>query len=588
MTGNIARDLPRYFVAYFRRIGWWMFVLIGLVITSAFLELAAIATFVPVLTGGEPPEQYKNILRTISGQQEIGLLTLLVTTAVVILIWRGIELVADLWRIKIMNQLLQTMRMGVLKQVTELDYQASLKEKSGNLSNVMGTQIQNVVSSLGPFFDGIKAAAMIVVFFTSAFLVEWRIALGWIILGLLVAPLAAPTNRLRQVLSARIAQRQGRIQDLFLQLLRNFKYLKVSKARTAVTKHVGDEVEMVRQEGFRCGLGVSGLRCSVQVGAAMTVLIAMYLMKVPLGHSAEATLMLTAIIYRGSSGVAQMYEKWVQFCAVSGSLSVMEEVEQRLEASREVLPPGDEPAFEHSIVIDDVSFRYGERTVLDGVSLQITHHETVGIAGASGAGKSTLLNLIIGLIRPTDGSVEMDALDYRELDTTQLRDLFGYVTQEPMLFNDTIRNNISLWSEDITDQQIDNAAALTGVDAIAARCESGLDAVVGEQGTQISGGERQKIALARELCRDKPILVLDEATSSLDSRSEEEINRSIHAIRGQRTIIMVAHRLSSLRECSRIFVLAEGKVAESGSWEELVGRKGGVFRKMCETQGLAA
>lgn len=591
MTGNIVKDLPGYFGSYYRRINWRMYVLLGLVVFSALLELVSLVTFIPILTGGEMSELYGSFLRkfySIALTETIPLSIILLNTAVVILIWRGVEFGKDVWRIRIMTHLAQSLRLNFLKRVAALDYRASLKERSGDLANIMGTQTLHVVTSLGPFFDLAKAGAIVLIFFASAVYVEWRVALGWIMIGIVAAPLANPTNRARQILSKRIASREGRIQDLFIQLFRNFKYLKVSKARQVIIQHVDEEIDLLRKDAFRNGLGVSGLRFSVYVGAALVVLVAMYVMRQFLGYGHEQALLLTGIIYRGSAGVAQMYEKWVQFCSVSGSLSVLGKVEDRLDANKEQLSKGVTPQFEDAICFEGVSFFYDERKVLSDINLRINPRETVGIAGPSGAGKSTLLNLLIGLLGPTEGSVKLGGKDYGHFDSVEMRNLFGYVTQEPMLFNDTIRNNISLWSDQVSEDQIQDAAEFTGVDAIAARSEHGLDSLIGEQGTQISGGERQKIALAREICRDRPILILDEATSSLDSRSEEEINKSIHELRGQRTIIMVAHRLSSLRECSRIFVLNEGKIVESGNWEELVGKKNGVFRQMCELQGLAA
>ena len=331
-------------------------------------------------------------------------------------------------------------------------------------------------------------------------LVEWRIALGCIVLGAISAPLAAPANRMRQELSKRIVERQGRIQDLFIQLLRNFKYLKATGAGGVVSTHVADEVELVREDTVRNQLGVITVKCVLQAVAALIVLIAIYLLKVPFAHGAAAVIMLTAMIYRGSAAAALMYEKWIQFCSASGAIFIVEEVEERLEACREKNLGGADPDFERLISIENVSLNYDDREILSDVNLTINRHEVVGIAGESGSGKSTLLNILVGLVEPTTGTVKMDGELYAGLDRHQLRKMFGYVTQEPMLFNDTIANNISLWSAAEDDQKLREAAVSTGAVALAERSEAGFGAVIGEQGMQVSGRRETKDRGWRESC----------------------------------------------------------------------------------------
>ena len=229
--------------------------------------------------------------------------------------------------------------------------------------------------------------------------------------------------------------------------------------------------------------------------------------------------------------------------------------------------------------------------MLEDVSLRIPHKTVVGIVGESGAGKSTFIDLVTGMLKPTDGQVLIDGVDLQELDLRAWRRRIGYVTQEGVLFDDTVGGNISMWSSG-TDQDAVTPAIRQA--ARSARCDDFIDthpqaydAVIGDRGVNLSGGQRQRLAIARELFKRPDLLILDEATSALDSELERGIHTSIESLRGQATVIIIAHRLSTVKHCDRIFVLEEGRVAEQGSFSELLATEGSRFARMCALQHTA-
>jgi subfamily B ATP-binding cassette protein MsbA len=247
-------------------------------------------------------------------------------------------------------------------------------------------------------------------------------------------------------------------------------------------------------------------------------------------------------------------------------------------------------AFNNAIELRNVNFSYGSKQVFFDVNLAIQKNKSIGIVGESGAGKTTLFNIITGLLVPQSGKICIDGIDYSELELSSFRNIFGYVTQEPVIFNDTIANNISFWEcdsqEDICKNRIKDAAMLANCDRFINEAEMGLVTVIGDKGVKLSGGQRQRIAIARELFKEPEIMIFDEATSSLDTESEMLIRQSINSLKGERTIVIIAHRLSTVRDCDHIYVLKEGRILEEGSFDELYGDTNSCFYSMCLAQKL--
>ncbi len=221
----------------------------------------------------------------------------------------------------------------------------------------------------------------------------------------------------------------------------------------------------------------------------------------------------------------------------------------------------------------NVSFRYGSRQVLDGVSLKVKQGEMVGLVGHSGSGKSTLVNLLCRFYDVSDGAVLADGIDIRQIEMGSYRRNIGLVLQEPYLFFGTIAENIAYGRPDATREEIIAAARLAHAHEFILRLQHGYDSLVGERGQSLSGGERQRISIARALLIDPKILILDEATSSVDSQTEKEIQKALDNLVQGRTTIAIAHRLSTLRKADRIVVMDRGKVVEEGPHDELLAAK---------------
>jgi ATP-binding cassette, subfamily B, bacterial MsbA len=246
------------------------------------------------------------------------------------------------------------------------------------------------------------------------------------------------------------------------------------------------------------------------------------------------------------------------------------------------------PRFSDGIRFEDVSFAYegnGDegREILHGIDLEVKRGEVLAVVGSSGAGKSTLVHLIPRFFDVTAGRILVDGHDVREVTLASLRAQVGIVTQETVLFNDTVRNNIAYGQPHVPQKQVEAAARAALAHDFIRALPSGYDTVIGERGVLLSGGERQRLAIARALLKDAPILILDEATSALDSESEALVQSALHNLMSGRTVLVIAHRLSTVRTADRIVVIENGAIADIGTHDELM-KKLGIYRRLYELQ----
>ena len=253
--------------------------------------------------------------------------------------------------------------------------------------------------------------------------------------------------------------------------------------------------------------------------------------------------------------------------------------------STEVDRPGDEVArFDREIVFDRVSFRYGDGDlVLREVSFGLGKGRVVALVGPSGAGKTTVADLLPRFHDPSMGQVLMDGVPLTRIGRRSLRALMGVVSQDTVLLNDTVRGNIAYGSPGATAAQVEAAAEAANAAAFIAELPHGYDTMLGERGTRLSGGQRQRIAIARALLRDPPILILDEATSALDTESERLVQQAIERLMRERTVLVIAHRLATVRDADEIVVLDAGRIVQRGSHEELL-QAGGLYRRLYDLQ----
>ncbi|MFN4235267.1 MAG: ABC transporter ATP-binding protein [Bacteroidia bacterium] len=274
------------------------------------------------------------------------------------------------------------------------------------------------------------------------------------------------------------------------------------------------------------------------------------------------------------------------FYNIQKGIASVERINKILDAEesiKEIEHPKRIEHFKHQIEFKNVSFAYNEKYVLNNINLVIEKGKTIALVGQSGAGKSTLVDLLPRFYDCLKGEVLIDGINVKELSIHDLRSLFGVVTQESILFNDTVFNNIAFGVDNASEEAVISAAKVANAHDFITQLENGYYTNIGDRGSKLSGGQRQRISIARAVFKNPPILILDEATSALDTESERLVQEAINHLMQNRTSIVIAHRLSTIQNADEIIVMHEGKIVERGKHTELI-LKNGVYKKLCDLQ----
>lgn len=348
---------------------------------------------------------------------------------------------------------------------------------------------------------------------------------------------------------------------------------------------LADEVARMRLNATRvyAEAGFWFQMCSVLI-LSVILYVAFEVLTLPTAGLLLLLFMFTRIIPL-FGGLQQSYQQFINALpAFAGVIELQERCEAAAEARAE---SPEEIALRWDVRLKDVSFAYGGGgESIRGLDLTIQAGKTTAIVGPSGAGKSTVADLVMGLLVPGEGKVLVDGSPLEAGHVRAWRGRIGYVTQETFLFNDTVRANL-LWAcPEAGHEEILRALRMAAAEEFVSELPDGLETVLGDRGVRLSGGERQRLALARALLRRPSLLILDEATSALDSENEKRVQDAIERLHGRVTMLVITHRLSTVRAADTIHVLEKGRLVESGNWETLLGKENGRFRALCAAQGI--
>jgi subfamily B ATP-binding cassette protein MsbA len=435
--------------------------------------------------------------------------------------------------------------------------------------------------------DVIRKAVTIVVYLVALVLLSWRLTLVTLVAAPVLALLLAPMMRRLKRGFRKAFDQRGELLSVLQETVSGIRLVKASGAERHESRRFADRSGRYTRRMIRTG---ALAEAASPLSESLSSLVALALMwigaSMVLGSGGIGPEQFIAFIMLALRLISPM-KAMAQFPAMLQlSLAAAERFFEVLDTRPEPRTrPGDRVVEElrEEIRFEDVSFEYEPgRPVIRDVSLAVPRGEVVALVGPSGAGKSTLVDLLPRFIEPSRGRITLDGVDISHISMPSLRSLFGIVSQETVIFHDTVYANIA-YGNDRLPGEVEAAARAANAYDFIRELPEGYQTQLGDRGVRLSGGQRQRIGIARALLRDSPILILDEATSSLDTESEQLIQRALARLLTGRTVFVIAHRLSTVHEADRILVLDEGRIAEQGRYEDLYAA-GGLYRRLHDLQ----
>ncbi len=489
---------------------------------------------------------------------------------------------------KVGQSVIRDLRNNLYRHIQSLPLSFFNKTPTGELiSRIISdvTLIQGAVSNV--LVGIIKDTCQIVFLIFVIFYMNWRLALiAMTLLPAIIYPIVNFGRRHRR-LSRSNQQTTAQVSNILYETITGTRIVKafcMEKYEIGRFAETLDRLFGIVMRDTRIG-AISRPLMQLLGGIGISLVVWYGGSQVLSGASTPGTFFsfLTALImiYEPLKGISRVNSILQQGIAAAERVFNVLDVEPDVDEKKDAV---ELPVVKNQIEFKDVRFQYDAKTeVLKGINLLVKTGEVLALVGSSGGGKSTLVNLIPRFFDVSSGSVIIDGKDIRDVTLQSLRKQIGMVTQQTILFNDTVRNNIAYGCPDASFEQIKEAAQAAHALSFIQQLPEGFDTVIGESGARLSGGERQRISIARAILKNAPILILDEATSSLDTESEREVQQAIENLVQSRTTFVIAHRLSTIRNADRIIVIQDGRIVEEGTHESLL-PLGGVYKMLYDMQ----
>ncbi|EKD27643.1 MAG: hypothetical protein ACD_79C00647G0002 [uncultured bacterium] len=585
----------KYFSFFFKTEKWKFIVFIIISLTAVFFDGIGLSLFIPLLTTSNVVASSDNaLIQSINVffdamRMNMNLNNILIMIIVVFTLKAFAVGFQNLLKVYISSSIKRDWKKKIANLCGDLNYKYFIHTNTGFLSNILTKETDSAVGAFSKYCVIIINAINIAAYMLFSFFLSFKITLLAGCAGLLMILIIRKIFNITERLSLKATTLNAILQQDVIQMFHSFKYLKATSNFKKLYNKICDSINSMLKVEVKQYVSELIVMMLLEISAVWMVIgIIFYHVSIQ-GHNISSILILAMFFHKTIRQINTFPGTWNSFLINSGSLYVVTKTIKELEDNAEISGAEKFTEFKDKIVFKNINFSHGDKQILHNINLTIKKNSTIAFVGESGAGKSTTIDLITGVFKPGSGSILVDNINYSDIDLSSFRKKIGYVTQEIIIYNDTISNNVSLWdsesNKNIVNSNVSESIRKAHCEDFVLASEDSYNTNIGDRGVKLSVGQRQRIAIARELYKNVDILIFDEATSALDSKSEQYIQQSITELKNKMTIILIAHRLSTIKNADYIYVLDKGKVAEEGTYADLY-KKDSLFKKMCNLQSL--
>lgn len=593
---KFLKDTLPHLAYFYSHLHYRLFILLIVSILVGLMDGLGLAMFLPLLElmadqqAEATSEQMGNLAFILNWLEWMGWelsLTIVLCTMLFFFILKGIAKWSQEYLSVVYQQFfVRKIRIENIDALTNYSYGAFVKSDAGVIQNTLSGEVQRVIQAYRAYNQMLQQMVLVFTYGTLAFLANPQFAALVAVGGVLSNFLFRVLYKKTKILSQRLVGSSHSFQGLLIQEVAFFKYLKATGTIYQYARNLKQKVYEIEDSVRKIGI-LNSIMTGVREPLMVAIVVAVILVQVRLFDGSLSTILLSLLFfYRGLTYVMSLQTNYNHFLSFSGSLNNMTAFVDDLKVNR--AETGHLPLNEFSkcLELQDVSFRYTEiERSLKDVNFELPKNTTVALVGESGSGKTTLMNVLSGLLRPTSGKMLIDGIDSREINITSFQQRIGYITQEPVIFDDSVFNNVTFWADKNPEnlERFEEALRKASILDFVRRQPEKEGARLGNNGINLSGGQKQRISIARELYKEVDFLFMDEATSALDSKTEKTIQSNIEHLKGQYTILIIAHRLSTIKDADLVVVMNNGQVEQTGSYDDLM-EKSHLFNRMVKLQ----
>ena len=492
----------------------------------------------------------------------------------------------------LLGDLLRELKQSLFNNYSQMSFSYFTSKNTGSLINLINEQPTKSLEAFKHLSMLVSHFINTIILMTMAFLMTFSFGIMAAGFGVILLILFLKMNSYVQKLSRITARENGILNKWLIQSLHGFKYLVSTNQINLLEKYINKSIAILTSNQIKSGIAASFTISIREPIAVVFIMSIVFIQLLVFNLRLEPILVSIALFYRALNSTLAFQSSFQGTFQNIGSIEMVNEEFINQEINQEKDGTINLKSFKNEIIFDNISYTYknSKNPALDSISLTIPSKSSIAIVGGSGSGKTSLADLITLTNTPDKGKLMIDGILNTDIKKSSWRSQIGYVSQDSVIFDDTIGNNISMWDQernkDKLDQNLIKAAKKANILDFINSLPDGFNTTVGDRGILLSGGQKQRIFIARELYRDPTLLILDEATSSLDSESEKSIQNSVESLHGKITLIIIAHRLSTIKNVNKIFLLDNGKIIESGTYDKLINTKTSNFNHFARQQIL--